>query len=108
MTKTTPSMVRDVSAMLVDTTTFLPIAPFGFRPGEGSKILKGGKDEFEVVWGNTSCTTNSIGILAIRGVSGSRGPLVGLTYTWEVNSTRLGQYVYVVTVAAHMPGVLPL
>ena len=43
-------MVRDVSAMLVDTTTFLPIAPFGFRPGEGSKILKGGKDEFEVVW----------------------------------------------------------
>ena len=50
MTKTTPSMVRDVSAMLVDTTTFLPIAPFGFRPGEGSKILKGGKDEFEVVW----------------------------------------------------------
>ena len=55
MTKTTPSMVRDVSAMLVDTTTFLPMAPLGFRPGEGSKILGWQENyiniEFKVVFG---------------------------------------------------------
>ena len=38
MTKTIPSMVREVSAMLVDTTTFRPMAPFGLLGGGGSKI----------------------------------------------------------------------
>jgi hypothetical protein len=48
ITNTTPSMVSDVSAMLVDTTTFLPMAPFGLFGGAGSKILcckAGGKVE---------------------------------------------------------------
>ncbi len=36
--KTTPSIVNDVSAMLVDTTIFRPIAPFGLFGGAGSKI----------------------------------------------------------------------
>lgn len=39
ITKTTPSIVRDVSAIFVDTTTFLPIAPFGLFGGGGSKIF---------------------------------------------------------------------
>ena len=39
MTKTTPSIVRDVSAIFVETTTFLPIAPLGLFGGGGSKIL---------------------------------------------------------------------
>lgn len=41
--------MRDVSAMLVDTTTFLPIAPFGLFGGAGSKIRcckLGGKVEY--------------------------------------------------------------
>jgi hypothetical protein len=38
MTKTTPSIVNDVSAILVDTTIFLPMAPFGLFGGAGSKI----------------------------------------------------------------------
>jgi hypothetical protein len=38
ITKTTPSIVNDVSAMLVDTTIFRPIAPFGLFGGAGSKI----------------------------------------------------------------------
>ena len=48
MTKTTPSMVSEVSAMLVDTTTLRPIAPFGLVGGAGSKIRcwrAGGKVE---------------------------------------------------------------
>ena len=32
-------MVREVSAMLVETTTFLPMAPFGLFGGGDSKIL---------------------------------------------------------------------
>ena len=39
ITNTTPSIVRDVSAILVETTTFLPIAPLGLLGGGGSKIL---------------------------------------------------------------------
>ena len=39
ITKTMPSMVRDVSAMFVDTTHFLPKAPLGRFGGAGSKIL---------------------------------------------------------------------
>ena len=39
MTNTTPSIVSDVSAMFVETTTFRPIAPFGRFGGAGSKIL---------------------------------------------------------------------
>jgi len=39
MTNTTPSIVRDVSAIFVETTTFRPIAPFGRFGGAGSKIL---------------------------------------------------------------------
>ena len=38
ITKTTPSIVNDVSAILVDTTIFRPIAPFGLFDGAGSKI----------------------------------------------------------------------
>ena len=48
ITNTTPSMVSEVSAMLVERTTFLPIAPFAFLEGGGSKILCcrfGGSDE---------------------------------------------------------------
>jgi hypothetical protein len=39
ITNTTPSIVREVSAMLVETTTFLPMAPFDFGGGADSKIL---------------------------------------------------------------------
>jgi len=39
ITNTTPSIVREVSAILVETTTFLPMAPFGLLGGGGSKIL---------------------------------------------------------------------
>lgn len=39
MTNTTPSIVSDVSAIFVETTTFRPIAPFGRFGGAGSKIL---------------------------------------------------------------------
>jgi len=39
ITKTTPSMVKDVSAMFVETTTLRPIAPLGLLGGAGSKIL---------------------------------------------------------------------
>jgi len=39
MTKTTPSMVSDVSAIFVETTTLRPIAPLGRFGGAGSKIL---------------------------------------------------------------------
>lgn len=39
ITKTTPSIVREVSAMFVDTTTFRPIAPLDLFGGAGSKIL---------------------------------------------------------------------
>lgn len=49
MTNTTPSMVSDVSAMFVDTTTFLPMAPLGLFGGGGSKILccrLGGRVEY--------------------------------------------------------------
>lgn len=38
ITKTTPSMVRDVSAIFVDTTTLRPIAPFGLFGGGSSKM----------------------------------------------------------------------
>ena len=49
ITKTTPSIVSEVSAMLVDTTTFLPTAPFDRRAGGGSKMRcwrLGGRDEY--------------------------------------------------------------
>jgi len=49
MTNTTPSMVKDVSAIFVETTTLRPIAPFGLLGGAGSKILCckfGGKVEY--------------------------------------------------------------
>ena len=39
MTNTTPSIVREVSAIFVETTHFLPTAPFGLFGGAGSKIL---------------------------------------------------------------------
>lgn len=39
ITNTTPSIVKDVSAIFVDTTTFLPIAPLGLLGGGGSKIF---------------------------------------------------------------------
>lgn len=39
MTNTTPSMVKDVSAIFVETTTLRPTAPFGLLGGAGSKIL---------------------------------------------------------------------
>ena len=39
MTKTTPSIVSDVSAIFVDTTTLRPIAPLDLLGGGGSKIL---------------------------------------------------------------------
>ena len=38
MTNTTPSIVSDVSAMLVDTTTFRPMAPFDLLGGAASKM----------------------------------------------------------------------
>ena len=49
MTNTTPSMVREVSAMFVDTTTFLPTAPLALVAGGASKILccrLGGRVEY--------------------------------------------------------------
>ena len=49
ITNTTPSIVRDVSAIFVETTIFLPIAPFGRRAGADSKILcckLGGRVEY--------------------------------------------------------------
>ena len=39
MTNTTPSMVREVSAMFVETTTLRPMAPLGLVGGAASKIL---------------------------------------------------------------------
>ena len=39
MTNTTPSMVREVSAMFVETTTLRPMAPLGLVGGADSKIL---------------------------------------------------------------------
>lgn len=50
ITNTTPSMVKEVSAMFVETTTFLPIAPFGLFGGASSKILccrLGGRVEYK-------------------------------------------------------------
>ena len=38
ITNTTPSIVRDVSAMLVDTTHLRPMAPLGRLDGAGSKM----------------------------------------------------------------------
>jgi hypothetical protein len=38
ITNTTPSIVREVSAIFVETTTFRPMAPFGLFAGAGSKI----------------------------------------------------------------------
>ena len=38
ITNTTPSIVRDVSAMLVDTTHLRPMAPLGLLGGAGSKM----------------------------------------------------------------------
>lgn len=38
ITNTTPSIVREVSAIFVDTTTFRPMAPLGLLGGAGSKI----------------------------------------------------------------------
>jgi hypothetical protein len=38
MTKTTPSIVNDVSAIFVEITTFRPIAPFGLFGDAGSNI----------------------------------------------------------------------
>lgn len=38
MTNTTPSIVRDVSAILVDTTHLRPMAPLDLLGGAGSKI----------------------------------------------------------------------
>jgi hypothetical protein len=38
ITKTTPSIVRDVSAIFVETTTFRPMAPLDLFGGAGSKI----------------------------------------------------------------------
>jgi hypothetical protein len=49
MTKTTSSIVNDVSAIFVDITTLRPIAPFGLFGGAGSKIRcckSGGKVEY--------------------------------------------------------------
>lgn len=39
MTNTTPSIVKEVSAMFVETTTLRPTAPLGLLGGAGSKIL---------------------------------------------------------------------
>lgn len=39
ITNTTPSMVKDVSAIFVETTTLRPIAPLALLGGAGSKIL---------------------------------------------------------------------
>jgi hypothetical protein len=38
MTKTTPSIVNDVSAIFVEITTFRPTAPLGLFGGAGSNI----------------------------------------------------------------------
>lgn len=50
ITKTTPSIVNDVSAIFVETTTFLPMAPFVLLGGAASKIRcckLGGKVEYK-------------------------------------------------------------
>lgn len=56
MTNTTPSMVKDVSAIFVETTTFRPIAPFALFGGADSKILCckfGGRVEYSGIHFNS-------------------------------------------------------
>lgn len=56
ITNTTPSIVKDVSAMFVDTTTLRPIAPLGLFGGAASKILCckfGGRVEYNGIHFNS-------------------------------------------------------
>lgn len=56
MTNTTPSIVKDVSAIFVETTTLRPIAPFALLGGAASKILcckLGGRVEYNGIHFNS-------------------------------------------------------
>lgn len=56
MTNTTPSIVKDVSAIFVETTTLRPIAPFALFGGAASKILCckfGGRVEYNGIHFNS-------------------------------------------------------
>jgi len=56
ITNTTPSIVKDVSAIFVETTTLRPIAPFALFGGAASKILCckfGGRVEYNGIHFNS-------------------------------------------------------